>query len=297
MRSSGTFLKYLEKRSKRRVAVCQLKDIANYVIENKFNSNSNQAIVFCNDKIKLRVRRNIYLKYIRKFNIFDCYLIYSSIIDKNIMGEKWETFFMSYKENGVMKVRTLSAKNPKHWGVLKIISGGQTGADMSGLMAGRFMMMSIGGTAPKNYMTEEGSNFNLKKFGVNEHPNANYWDRTLTNVLDADATIIFGDVKSRGSKLTIKYCRRNNKPYKVVSRIGRISDDKKQDMIKWLIENDVQVLNIAGNRESVNKNIGEKTFLYLVRLLSRSNLVKSRAEQIVDEKNYNKLYEQYINEV
>lgn len=38
----------------------------------------------------------------------------------------------------------------------KIISGGQTGADQGGLRAGRLLHLETGGTAPHNWMTEQG---------------------------------------------------------------------------------------------------------------------------------------------
>jgi len=297
MRSTRTFLKFLEKRSKKPIAISQMKDLANYVIINKFSSKNNQAIIFCHEMIKKRVVRNIYLRYVRKFGIFDCYLIYSNIIDRNMLGDKWETFFMLYNENGETKMRVLSAKNPKHWGVIKIISGGQTGADMAGIMAGRFMRIITGGLAPLNYMTEIGCNRDLIKFGLNEDENANYFDRTLSNVLESDATIIFGNSNSVGSKLTKKCCKKYYRPFKLISKIGKLGDKKKSGIIRWFIENDIKILNIAGNRESVNRGIEQKVFLFLVELLSRSNLVKARAREIVKEKLYNKLYEQYISEV
>ena len=41
--------------------------------------------------------------------------------------------------------------------VWKVISGGQTGADHAGLRAAKDSGINTGGTAPRNFMTEEGS--------------------------------------------------------------------------------------------------------------------------------------------
>ena len=41
--------------------------------------------------------------------------------------------------------------------VVRIISGGQTGADRAGLEAGRLLGVATGGTAPDNFLTEHGA--------------------------------------------------------------------------------------------------------------------------------------------
>jgi hypothetical protein len=41
--------------------------------------------------------------------------------------------------------------------VVRIISGGQTGADRAGLEAGRLLGVATGGTAPNNFLTEQGA--------------------------------------------------------------------------------------------------------------------------------------------
>lgn len=141
----------------------------------------------------------------------------------------------------------------------KIISGGQTGADMAGLMAGRALKIPTGGTAPKFWMTENGSKEKfLQGLGLVEGPTG-YKERTRMNVRDADATVIFGITSSAGTKLTIRYAQMQGKlltknPTAAVLR-------------NWIKVNDIQILNVAGNRESKNSGIGTRAFDILVEAL------------------------------
>ena len=51
----------------------------------------------------------------------------------------------------------------------KIISGGQTGADTGGLLAGKRLGIKTGGTAPPRFMTDAGTNYALHlSFGLVE---------------------------------------------------------------------------------------------------------------------------------
>ena len=72
--------------------------------------------------------------------------------------------------------------------IVKIISGGQTGADRGGLEAG-------------------------KELGLVEHTSSSYPPRTVDNVRNSDGTIIFGNINSPGCKLTISTCIKFKKPY------------------------------------------------------------------------------------
>ncbi|KAL6067628.1 Molybdenum carrier, variant 4 [Balamuthia mandrillaris] len=63
--------------------------------------------------------------------------------------------------------------------VVKIISGGQTGADRAGLEAGRLLGIATGGTAPSNFLTERGPDQTLKRlFGLTADGDLSYAART-----------------------------------------------------------------------------------------------------------------------
>ncbi len=146
--------------------------------------------------------------------------------------------------------------------VTKIISGGQTGADMGGLLAGRELGIETGGTAPKNWNTEDGPDTSLPSFGLTQGVGG-YKFRTILNLRMSDGTVIFGR-PSAGSILTAKHCRDQEKPY--ILNPGTLA------FLKWIVENDIHVLNVAGNRESVSPGIETKVKDYLILALGEGNV-------------------------
>jgi len=102
--------------------------------------------------------------------------------------------------------------------LVKVISGGQIGADQAGLFAARDCNIETGGFAPKGYLTENGNDISLKtKFGLEEPNFSGYPIRTRLNVAHSDGTLVFGNHNSPGCKLTINICKELKKPYLVVS--------------------------------------------------------------------------------
>ena len=90
--------------------------------------------------------------------------------------------------------------------IQKIISGGQTGADMVGIDAAIDCYVPYGGWLPKGRKTEDGplpdtyADFQVMTRG-------GYPKRTEQNVIDSDGTVIFTYGKlSGGSLLTKKFC-------------------------------------------------------------------------------------------
>lgn len=133
---------------------------------------------------------------------------------------------------------------------MKIISGGQTGADQIALQIAKKCGLETGGTAPKDYLTESGSNFELKtKYGLTESKYKSYPPRTKQNIKDSNATLIFKhpSVDTNGTNLTVKLCKEMNKPYLIID-----TDDYDMDTITEFVL-DKQVLNIAGHRASKTK--------------------------------------------
>ena len=126
---------------------------------------------------------------------------------------------------------------------MKIISGGQTGADLGGLEGARDAGIETGGTAPWGFRTENGANLELKTiYGLVASNAKNYNYRTQQNVINSDATVIFArDIFSPGTKLTIELCNKHNKP----CLLNPSSPKGLKEFCR-----DIKVLNVAGNRES-----------------------------------------------
>jgi hypothetical protein len=152
---------------------------------------------------------------------------------------------------------------------IKIISGGQTGADIGGLVGAKRVGISTGGTAPREFKTEVGSKpEELKAFGLIPHSSPNYKDRTRENVLNSNATLIIAtDPGSDGTKLTIKYCEELGKPYLMIDP----NDDCINQVRNFIESVTPSILNIAGNRESKSKGLAARTAAIIETTFSRKN--------------------------
>ena len=138
--------------------------------------------------------------------------------------------------------------------ITKIISGGQTGADQGGLEAGRLLGLETGGTAPYNWMTEDGPRQELLEsyeLVAGPYDLKTYPLRTVLNVESSDGTVWFGNPYSPGGRLTMNTATKEQKPYLINPDPEGLSD--------WIEQNAIGVLNVAGNRESKNPGISART--------------------------------------
>lgn len=91
---------------------------------------------------------------------------------------------------------------------MKIISGAQTGADRAALDVAIALGLDYGGSLPKGRLTEEGP-LDPKYDRMTELDSPSYPKRTLKNVLDSDATLLFTVGKIRKMNEIIPYQVRN----------------------------------------------------------------------------------------
>ena len=146
----------------------------------------------------------------------------------------------------------------------KIISGGQSGADLGGLWAGKALGIATGGAMPKGFRTEAGRRQNYAAlFGMRETSSQSYRSRTRQNVIESDGTVIFsGPSVAGGTLLTKRLCDDLGKPCLVLAFPA--AHDQNKLFADWLSSHQIQVLNVAGNRESQNPGIEEFVFHFLV---------------------------------
>lgn len=134
----------------------------------------------------------------------------------------------------------------------RIISGGQTGADISALIVAKKYNLKTGGWMPKGFLTQAGPRPDYAEmYGMQEHSSPKYVPRTYANVKDSDGTLrIAGDFHSAGEICTLKAIEQYNKPYFDISLV-EVADwnVKAKQVLTWLGENEIQVLNVAGNTE------------------------------------------------
>jgi len=140
-------------------------------------------------------------------------------------------------------------------GIKKVISGGQTGADEGGLIAAKKAGIETGGWMPPGFLTESGPRPDFADlYNIKEHERRGYPPRTEANVKDSDGTIrIANNFSSAGERCTLNAIKWYNKPYIDVGKATVL------EVVDWVKENKIEVLNVAGNRESVAKGICQRT--------------------------------------
>lgn len=148
---------------------------------------------------------------------------------------------------------------------MKIISGGQTGADIAGVKVAKLYGFKTGGYMPKGYMTRIGLKPEYKKlYKMEETKTADYPTRTGLNVKESDCTIWFGEKKFSAGKLcTFKYVKMHKKPYKDIDINNPLAIEI---IVEWLILNNYKIINIAGNSQTATNNMEQRVSDYLNKL-------------------------------
>ena len=148
----------------------------------------------------------------------------------------------------------------------KIISGGQTGADIAGLMVAKRYGLKTGGTMPRGWLTTSGPRPEWgDKFGLSEHSSAKYAPRTHKNVQESDATIRLAfNFNSAGERCTLKAIHMCKKPHIDVDLSDPI---RHQDVIDFMERYSGVTLNIAGNSEVTYNGTCGEVFEYLSKVM------------------------------
>jgi len=151
----------------------------------------------------------------------------------------------------------------------KIISGGQTGVDRGALDAAIALGFDHGGWCPQGRQAEDGRIPDC--YLLEETDSPDYPARTERNVLEGDVTLIFyrGQL-SGGTLLTLRLAEEHQRPYLAVDLDSPIPPGA---IRKWLKEHGVEVLNVAGPRESQSPGISQLARDFFNKVV-RTGLVK-----------------------
>ena len=166
----------------------------------------------------------------------------------------------------------------------KIISGMQKNVDQYGIEAAKELGIDYGGTVNKGFkVVPEGSNSpNFQEFVDSgkweEIESQDYRDRTKLNAQNADGTVWFGKTgtDSAGHNATKRYS--GNKPW--------IENPTDKELRQWLIDNNIETLNVAGNRSYGTEELGQQ---------AKETIVKAVQPDTPTSKNTLKIYYPYSN--
>ena len=162
----------------------------------------------------------------------------------------------------------------------KVISGGQTGADRGGLDAAIALGIEHGGYCTFKRRAEDGRV--PERYKLTELALFGYGHRTLKNVLESDATVIFvygvepavAPGGPSGSEITRRMAKKYLKALCVVD-LEALGIDGAADLITDWLENcealgrDIETLNVAGSRESKAPGIEVAVRTVMTKVLER----------------------------
>jgi len=157
----------------------------------------------------------------------------------------------------------------------KIISGGQTGADIAGLEVAKKFGLQTGGWMPFGFKTLDGCKPEYAEmYGIVPHHSSSYVPRTRLNAKTGDGTIRLAyDFDSKGEVCTLRAIKDFGKPHFDVD----LNDPPPvADVIAWLEEHNIETLNVAGNSEQTAEGTHEAVSAYLTELLSELGLTDAR---------------------
>ena len=139
---------------------------------------------------------------------------------------------------------------------MKIISGGQTGADRAALDAAIELGIPHGGWLPRGRKAEDGMVPDL--YNLQELASPRYRDRTKKNILDSDGTLIvsYGPLTG-GSFLTEALAIRYDRPCLHLNMADINPEQAGIALEKWLEKYSICTLNVAGSRASGEPRIYE----------------------------------------
>ena len=153
----------------------------------------------------------------------------------------------------------MARKRDNQQGLLRIISGGQTGVDRAALDVAFALGLPHGGFCPRGRRAEDGPI--PPHYPMEELESEDYAVRTERNIIEADATLILYRTRmTGGTLLTFNLAKKHFKPYRTI-RLDRTYDI--QSLLQWIQDTPVLTLNVAGPRASTDPEIYELAAAFL----------------------------------
>lgn len=163
--------------------------------------------------------------------------------------------------------------------IKRIISGGQTGADIAGIDAAMACGIPYGGWLPKGRKTENGP-LPERYTEFQSMTRGGYPKRTEQNIIESDGTIVFSYGKLiGGSALTKRLCQKHERPFLYVD-LGQ-EEHPAVSLQEWLKIESIQILNVAGSRESKHPGIHDLVFGIVQKILLNQSGVNEIHEPVL----------------
>jgi len=173
--------------------------------------------------------------------------------------------------------------------LIKIISGGQTGADQAALDAAIKLDIPHGGWIPKGRKTEDGTL--PDKYNLKEMPTGSYQKRTEQNVIDSDGTVIISHGElTGGSKLTDKIAEKHKRPCLHIDLNTTPTFFAASIINAWIGLHKIEILNVAGPRASKDPEIYQDV-KYIIEGVILLGLAKVEPDEHLTDFNKNKYLE------
>ncbi len=132
---------------------------------------------------------------------------------------------------------------------MKIISGAQTGVDRAALDVALKYRIECGGWCPAGRLDEFGRIPN--HYPVQELTAGGFTERTRQNVKDSDGTVIIYPGKlSGGTEQTVRFCIDVRRPHQLIDASKASAEDAEKLIVDFVCKNKIDVLNVAGPRQS-----------------------------------------------
>lgn len=212
----------------------------------------NQAGEFNENALQTVATENVDLQNTEPLAYQEWSKTYQSRNGETASQEAYQQYLDNFEYGAKRQMPKLRTSDATTVPTTKIISGGQTGIDRLGLEIGKELGLETGGTTTPGYYTENGPDISLQEFGVTEiatelqagkKGKEFYLPRTEQNVINSDGTVYFStDEDSAGRIATQRFAKAHNKPF--------LLNPTSQELAQWLVDNNINTLNVAGNRGS-----------------------------------------------
>ncbi|BBB32982.1 conserved hypothetical protein [Thermotomaculum hydrothermale] len=150
----------------------------------------------------------------------------------------------------------------------RIVSGGQTGVDRAAVDVAIDCNFSYGGYIPQGRLAEDGK-IPLTYSEFKELDSKDYSARTKKNIEHSDGTVIIHNGKmGNGTRLTIDYAEKTGKPILIIDLSKTDIQNAKLLLKRFVEQNSIEVLSVAGPRQSISPEIYNLTYNLIKSFLS-----------------------------